>query len=71
MQAIKTATGPDIPLGVRLCVNEFTTFGYDTDYGLQMAEHLQASGLVDYFNSDAGSFSSYWMEISASSRGGG
>jgi 2,4-dienoyl-CoA reductase-like NADH-dependent reductase (Old Yellow Enzyme family) len=63
MEAIKTATGPDIPLGVRLCVNEFTTFGYDTDYGLQMAEHLQASGLVDYFNSDAGSFSSYWMEI--------
>lgn len=63
MQAIKKATGPDIPLGVRLCVNEFTTFGYDTDYGLQMADHLQASGLVDYFNSDAGSFSSYWMEI--------
>jgi 2,4-dienoyl-CoA reductase-like NADH-dependent reductase (Old Yellow Enzyme family) len=63
MQAIKTATGPDIPLGVRLCVNEFTTFGYDTEYGLQMAEHLQASGFVDYFNSDAGSFSSYWMEI--------
>jgi 2,4-dienoyl-CoA reductase-like NADH-dependent reductase (Old Yellow Enzyme family) len=63
MQAIKFATGSDIPLGVRLCVNEFTTFGYDTDYGLQMAEHLQASGLVDYFNSDAGSFSSYWMEI--------
>jgi 2,4-dienoyl-CoA reductase-like NADH-dependent reductase (Old Yellow Enzyme family) len=63
IQAIKAATGPDIPLGVRLCVNEFTTFGYDTDYGLQMAEHLQASGLVDYFNSDAGSFSSYWMEI--------
>ena len=28
-----------------------------------MAEHFQASGLVDYFNSDAGSFSSYWMEI--------
>jgi 2,4-dienoyl-CoA reductase-like NADH-dependent reductase (Old Yellow Enzyme family) len=28
-----------------------------------MAECFQSSGLVDYFNSDAGSFSSYWMEI--------
>ncbi|MDP9137515.1 MAG: FAD-dependent oxidoreductase [Pseudomonadota bacterium] len=51
------------PLGVRLCVNEFTSFGYDSDYGIRMAEMLQSSGLVDYFNSDAGSFSSYWMEI--------
>ena len=62
-EAIKKATGDSVPLGVRLCVNEFTTFGYDSEYGLQMAEHFQASGLVDYFNSDAGSFSSYWMEI--------
>jgi 2,4-dienoyl-CoA reductase-like NADH-dependent reductase (Old Yellow Enzyme family) len=61
--AIKRATGDDVPLGVRLCVSEFTVFGYDTDYGLEIAEHFQKSGLVDYFNSDAGSFSSYWMEI--------
>ena len=62
-EAIRKAVGDDVPIGVRLCVNEFTTFGYDSEYGLQMAEHFQASGLVDYFNSDAGSFSSYWMEI--------
>lgn len=53
----------DAPLGVRLCVDEFTPFGYDTDYGLNMARALEATGYVDYFNSDAGSFSSYWMEI--------
>jgi 2,4-dienoyl-CoA reductase-like NADH-dependent reductase (Old Yellow Enzyme family) len=29
--AIKAATGPDVPLGVRICVNEFTPFGYDTE----------------------------------------
>ena len=63
LEAIKRATGESVPLGVRLCVNEFTPFGYDVDYGLEMAEFLQSSGLVDYFNSDAGSFSSYWMEI--------
>jgi 2,4-dienoyl-CoA reductase-like NADH-dependent reductase (Old Yellow Enzyme family) len=61
--AIKAATGSEFPLGVRLCVNEFTPFGYDEDYGLDMARALEATGQVDYFNSDAGSFSSYWMEI--------
>jgi 2,4-dienoyl-CoA reductase-like NADH-dependent reductase (Old Yellow Enzyme family) len=61
--ANKAETGPDVPLGVRICVNEFTPFGYDTDYGLQMVAGLEATGHVDYFNSDAGSFSSYWMEI--------
>ena len=30
---------------------------------MKMTESLETSGLVDYFNSDAGSFSSYWMEI--------
>ena len=63
LEAIKRATGDAVPLGVRICINEFTPFGYDTDYGLKMAEFLQSTGLVDYFNSDAGSFSSYWMEI--------
>ena len=61
--AIKAATGSTVPLGVRLCVNEFTPFGYDEEYGLEMAAALEATGEVDYFNSDAGSFSSYWMEI--------
>ena len=63
MTAIKQATAPDFPLGVRLCLDEFTPFGYDLEYGLRMATALEASGLCDYFNSDAGSFSSYWMEI--------
>jgi 2,4-dienoyl-CoA reductase-like NADH-dependent reductase (Old Yellow Enzyme family) len=63
LEAIKQATADDFPVGVRLCLDEFTPFGYDLEYGLQMAAALEASGCVDYFNSDAGSFSSYWMEI--------
>jgi 2,4-dienoyl-CoA reductase-like NADH-dependent reductase (Old Yellow Enzyme family)/thioredoxin reductase len=63
IEAIKRATGDDFPLGVRICVNEFTPFGYDEEYGLKMARALEATGQVDYFNADAGSFSSYWMEI--------
>lgn len=63
LEAVKRATSDDFPVGVRLCLDEFTTFGYGLDYGLQMADYLEASGCVDYLNSDAGSFSSYWMEI--------
>lgn len=63
LAAIKKAAGDDFPVGVRLCLDEFTPFGYDLEYGLQMAHALEATGNVDYFNSDAGSFSSYWMEI--------
>lgn len=62
LAAIRAEIG-NAPLGVRLCVNEFTPFGYDTEYGLEMAAALENTGAVDYFNADAGSFSSYWMEI--------
>ncbi len=63
LEAIKHAVGDAAPLGVRICLDEFTSFGYDLEYGLRMARALEATGLVDYFNADAGSFSSYWMEI--------
>ena len=63
VRAIKQAVGSEVPLGVRLCLHEYTPFGYGLDYGLEVARALAASGDVDYFNSDAGSFSSFWMEI--------
>jgi 2,4-dienoyl-CoA reductase-like NADH-dependent reductase (Old Yellow Enzyme family) len=63
LQAIKEATSADYPVGVRLCLHEYTPFGYELDYGLRIAEHLEASGAVDYFNCDAGSFSSFWMNV--------
>lgn len=62
LEAIRKRIG-SAALGVRLCVDEFTPFGYDIEYGLQMARHIENAGVVDYFNADAGSFSSYWMEI--------
>lgn len=63
LEAIKNATSHDFPVGVRICLDEFTTFGYGLEYGLRMAAYLEQGGCVDYMNSDAGSFSSYWMEI--------
>jgi 2,4-dienoyl-CoA reductase-like NADH-dependent reductase (Old Yellow Enzyme family) len=63
LEAIKRATSDNFPVGVRICLDEFTTFGYGLDYGLKMACYLERGGCVDYMNCDAGSFSSYWMEI--------
>ncbi|MFC5586824.1 FAD-dependent oxidoreductase [Nitratireductor kimnyeongensis] len=71
LEAIKRATSDDFPVGVRICLDEFTTFGYGLDYGLRMAAHLEAGGCVDYMNTDAGSFSSYWMEIPPAAIGAG
>ena len=63
LAAIRAAVGPDWPISIRLCLHEYTSFGYDLDYGLEIARTLAASGQVDLFCSDAGTFSSFWMEI--------
>jgi hypothetical protein len=63
LEAIRARVPGDFVIGIRLCLNEYTDWGYDTEYGLRMAEHLEATGLVDYFNADAGTSSSYWMQI--------
>ena len=63
LAAMRAAVGPDWPISIRLCLHEYTPFGYDLDYGLEIARALAASGHVDLFCSDAGTFSSFWMEI--------
>lgn len=63
LRAVRDAVRPGAPVGVRLCLHEYTPGGYGLDHGLRMAEHLEATGLVDYFNCDAGSFSSFWAQI--------
>lgn len=63
LSAVRAATSRDFVVGVRLCVNEYTDWGYDTEYGVRMGAHLAATGNVDYLNSDAGSFSSFWTQI--------
>ena len=63
LEAIRTEVGPGVPIGVRICLHEYTSFGYELDYGLRIAEILEKNELVDYFNCDAGTFSSFWMQI--------
>ena len=47
-----------IPIGIRLCVDEFIEGGYSMEYGLKVAKRLEEAG-VDYLSTDAGSFSSF------------
>lgn len=62
IKGIRNAVGPDYPIGIRLCVDEFTGYGYSLEYGLKVAKALEAGG-VDYISTDAGTFSSWYMQI--------
>lgn len=63
LAAIRKAVGKEFIVGARICLNEYTAWGYGTEYGLAMAEHIERTGDVDYLNCDAGTASSYWMQI--------
>lgn len=62
ISAIREAVGPDYPIGIRLCVDEFTWYGYSLEYGMKVAKALEDGG-VDYLSTDAGTFSSWYMQI--------
>lgn len=61
--AVRNAIPSTMPLGIRLCVSEFTQWGYDAEYGIQIAQALEKTGQIDYFNADAGTAANYWMQI--------
>lgn len=63
IQAIRNEVGNDFPLGIRLCLDEFTAWGYDLEYGIELAKAFEETGQVTYINTDAGTFSSFYMEI--------
>ena len=52
IEAIREAVGPDYPIGIRLCVDEFIEGGYSMEYGLKVAKRLEEAG-VDYLSTDA------------------
>ena len=62
IRAVRDAVGPGYPIGIRLCMDEFTEWGYSWEYGVKVALELEKAG-VTYINSDAGSFSNYNFEI--------
>lgn len=63
IDAIRKSVGPDFPFGVRVCLDEFTPWGYSLEYGKRIVERFVITGKIDYISCDAGTFSSFFMEI--------
>jgi len=51
---IREVTGSEMPIGVRLCMDEFEDDGYKLEDGIEIAKYLEAKKLIDYVNTDAG-----------------
>jgi mycofactocin system FadH/OYE family oxidoreductase 2 len=63
VDAVRQAVGPDFAFGVRICMDEFTTWGYGVETGIEIVKAFTRTGAVDYISTDAGCFSSFYMEI--------
>ncbi|HEY1762306.1 MAG TPA: FAD-dependent oxidoreductase [Acidimicrobiales bacterium] len=63
INTVRDEVGPDYVVGVRICLSEFTPWGYDAEYGLKMASYIEQTEQIDYFNCDAGTALNYWMQI--------
>ena len=51
---IKEINKSEIPLGIRLCMDEFNNEGYKLDYAVEIVKYLVSKELIDYVNTDAG-----------------
>ncbi|MCL5958066.1 MAG: FAD-dependent oxidoreductase [Chloroflexi bacterium] len=57
--AVRRAIGPEPPLGIRLCLDEFLSGGYGLEEGVEFAKAFAGSGEVTYISGDAGT----WMTM--------
>jgi mycofactocin system FadH/OYE family oxidoreductase 2 len=53
---VRAAIGPDVPLGIRFCLDEGFPGGYGLDEAVEMARRFGASGHLDYLNADMGTW---------------
>jgi mycofactocin system FadH/OYE family oxidoreductase 2 len=63
VHAIRESVGPDFIFGVRVVMDEFTPWGYGLEEGKRIVKAFADSGEVDYIDTDAGCFSSFYMEV--------
>ena len=63
VHAVRREVGEDFVFGVRVCMDEFTSWGYGPEEGKRIVEAFAGTGEIDYISSDAGCFSSFYMEI--------
>jgi len=54
LTAIRQAVGPELVVGVRLCMDERITGGYGTTEALESVRLISGSGLVDYLHLNVG-----------------
>ncbi|MCL5959172.1 MAG: FAD-dependent oxidoreductase [Chloroflexi bacterium] len=58
IDAVRQAIGPDAPLGMRLCLDEFFPGGYSLDESVEFAKAFAQTGKLTYISTDAGTFAS-------------
>lgn len=54
IRAIRDAVGDSMTVGVRLNIREELPGGYDTDGGVEIAQYLESTGLIDYVHGVVG-----------------
>ncbi len=59
--AVREAVGPDFTLGVRLCGDELIPGGLTLDDAKQIAQRLEATGQLDYFNLTLATFYNLYL----------
>ncbi|MEZ5145199.1 MAG: mycofactocin system FadH/OYE family oxidoreductase 2 [Acidimicrobiales bacterium] len=64
--AVREAIGRDLALGVRLCGDELIEHGITIDETVEVAEAVEANGLVDYINTSIGVATASLFMIEAS-----
>jgi mycofactocin system FadH/OYE family oxidoreductase 2 len=63
VHAIREVIPEDMPFGIRMAMDTYTPFGYGTEEAKKIVEAFINTGEVDYLSADAGTFSSFYMEI--------
>jgi 2,4-dienoyl-CoA reductase-like NADH-dependent reductase (Old Yellow Enzyme family)/thioredoxin reductase len=63
VHAIREVIPKEMPLGIRMAMDTYTSWGYGTEEAKKIVEAFADTGEVTYFACDAGSFSSFYMEI--------
>mgnify|MGYP002622489883 CR=1 FL=1 len=63
LNAVRTAVGDDYPVGFRFCLNEAMPGGYGLEEALAYAKLFAATGQLDYFSSDMGTWMSVELQV--------
>ena len=56
IDAVRAAIGPDMPLGIRLVLDEFLSDGFGLDEFIEVAKSLAATGKIDYISPSNASY---------------